>query len=83
MKEITLFKFHDILYKFFAVLCCLGLFMLAMDLLALANRNPIFLAGQAMTGSYIIIPLLIDSIMIILAYKMAITHLGQAKKAKW
>lgn len=83
MKEITITRFHDILYKFFAVLSCLGAFILSMDIIAIIHHYPLYLVGRPVSGYYIIIPIALDMLMIILCYRMARLHFAQWRKTKW
>jgi len=83
MTEITLARYHDILHKFFIVIGCLGLFILAMDLIALANHTPLYLVGQPVTGGWIGLIFILDGIMITLSAKMVIYHGKLGKEAKW
>lgn len=83
MKEITLFKFHDIFYKFFAILCCGGLFFLSMDLLLLSSRHTLYFMQIPMNGIYNVIPLSLDGLMIILGFFLAKYHKKYAVRAKW
>lgn len=83
MKEITLTKFHDILYKFFSIICCGGLFFLSMDLLLLSSRHSLYFVQIPMQGWYNVIPLSLDCIMIIFGFLLAKHHKKHSMEAKW
>lgn len=83
MKEITMQKFHDILYKFFSVICCGGLFFLSMDLLLLSSRHSLYFVQIPMQGWYNVIPLSLDGLMITLGYLLARHHKKHSVEAKW
>lgn len=83
MKEITLQRFHDILYKFFAVLTCLGFFMLAMDIITLLNHRGLFMFNQEMRGWQNLLALIPVLVMIVLCWYMAIIHRKNSKNATW
>lgn len=83
MKEITAQRYHDILYKFFVTVACLGLFILAMDLIAFANQRPLYFAGQPVIGDYAVIPLILDGVMILGCSIMSRVHKKHCMGFKW
>ena len=83
MKEITLSKFHDILYKFFAVLTCLGFFMLAMDLITVLNKRNLFMFQQELKGWDNLIGFIPVLFMIVFSWWIAVKHKKQSNEAKW
>lgn len=83
MNEITKQRFHDILYKFFISLTMFGIGMLAMDIITLANRKPLYMFGEAMSGWNNMIPLIPIILLIIGCYWMSQTHKKQSMEAKW
>lgn len=83
MNKITLSRFHDILYKFFALVCCGGLFFLSFDLLLLLSRHSLFFLQIPMQGIYNVIPLSLDGLMITLGYLLARHHKKYSMEAKW
>lgn len=76
-------RFHDILYKFFAIICCGGLFFLSMDLLLLSSKHSLFFMQIPMTGIYNILPLSLDMMMIIFGFILARHHKKYSMGAKW
>ncbi len=83
MKEITLTKYHSILYKFFAVLCCFGVFMGAMDIISILKGYPLFLFKIPFVGLSGIIPLIPVMLIIILSYKMAVFYKKMGEREQW
>lgn len=83
MKEMTLYRFHDILYKFFISLTLFGVGMLAMDVIMLANRKPLYMFGQPMSGWDNLIPLVPVLLLILGCYWMSQNHKKQSMGAKW
>lgn len=83
MKEITISRFHDILYKFFALICYGGLFFLSMDLLLLSSRHSLYFVQIPMQGIYNVIPLSLDGLMITLGFLLAKHHKKYSMEAKW
>jgi hypothetical protein len=71
MTQIPITKYHSILYKFFAILTCFGLFMGAMDILAIIHGIPLFLFKIPFTGISMIVPLIPVLLTILLSGYMA------------
>lgn len=83
MNEITRYKFHDILFKFFMSITLLCIGMLSLDIISLLHRIPLFWMGKPMTGYYTIIPLLPVILGIILGYWLTSYHRKHSIEAKW
>ena len=83
MKEITLNRFHDILYKFFAGLVCFGFFMLAMDLITLLNRRNLYMFQNELHGWDNLLGILPVLLLIGFAWWLADTHKKQSMAVKW
>ena len=83
MTQIPITRYHDILYKFFAVICCGGLFFLSMDLLLLSSKHSLYFVQIPMQGIYNVIPLSLDALMITLGYLLAKHHKKYSMEAKW
>lgn len=83
MKEITIRRFHDILYKFFMSLTLLGFGMLAMDIITLLNRRGLFWFGSEMKGWDNLIAIGPVLVMIVLCWKLAISYRKQWEAMKW
>ena len=83
MTQIPITKYHSILYKFFAILCCFGVFMLAMDIISILHGMPLFLFKIPFVGLARIIPLIPVMLIIGLSYKMAIFYKKMGEQSKW
>ena len=83
MTQIPITKYHDILYKFFAVLCCFGVFMGVMDIISIIHGLPLFLFNIPFVGISGIIPLIPVMLIIILSYKMAMFYKKMGEREQW
>lgn len=83
MKEVTRYRFHDILYKFFISLSMFGIGMLAMDIITLLNKYPLYMFGQPMHGWETIYALIPPILLALGCYWIAQNHKKQSMEAKW
>lgn len=83
MNEITLARFHDILYKFFALITCFGLGMLSLDMITLLSGHNLYMFRYELFGWGNLIGLAPVIAMIVFGWHMANSHKKKAKEAKW
>lgn len=83
MKEITISRFHGILYRFFAILVCFGGLMIAMDVMLLTNHHNLFLFGHEMKGWDNLLAFTPELGLIIFGWFMAQKQKKLSEATKW